>query len=120
IETLRLTGAKTGQEHLDLIRDGVAVVDDVAEIMAFLEALEDVLECPDEIENRDLREGRRFGIDFGFLRLEGEAAFLLDLADTEERGGVLEFLVLDQLADQVPARIVLLDVFLRRLFLTRQ
>ena len=111
-----LTGGKVAEKQLDLVRDGEAVVDDVAEIVGFLEAFQDVLEGPDEVENGDLRKcGGFLDREVGGVRLMGEATFLLELAEAEETGGVLEFFILDELADELPARIVFLGVLLRRL-----
>ena len=108
-------------EQLDLVGDGEPVVDDVAEIVGFLEAFEDVLEGADQVEDRDFREGGGFlGGDVRGVRLVGEAAFLFEFAQREEAGGVLEFLVFDELADEFPARIVLLGVFFRRLVDARE
>ncbi len=45
----------------------------------------------------------------------GEAALLLQLADGEEAGSILKFLVFDELADQLPARVIVLRVLFGRL-----
>ena len=43
-------------EQFDFVGNGEAVIDDVAEIMGFLEAFQDILEGADEIENGNLGE----------------------------------------------------------------
>ena len=109
-------GWKCCHEQLDFVGDGEAVVDDVAEIMGFLEAFQDVLERADQVENRDFGErGGFLGGQVRGVRLVGEAAFLFEFAQGEESGGVLEFLVFDELADEFPARIVLFGVLFGRL-----
>ena len=107
-------GRKWSEQELDLVGDGEAVVDDVAEVVGFLEAFQDVLKGADEIENGDLGESRRLGLGLvAGIGLVGEAPLLLQLADGEETGGVLEFLILDELADEFPARVIVLRVLLR-------
>ena len=54
------------------------------------------------------------------VRFANENAFLLQLAHLQLRRGFLEFFVFDQLPDQIPARIVFLRVFLRRLLIDGQ
>lgn len=84
--------------------------------MGFLEAFEDVLEGADEIEDGNFREGG--GFFYGFVAgvwLVGEAALLLKLAEGEESCGVFEFFVFDELADELPAWVIVLGIFFGRL-----
>lgn len=109
------------EQELDFVSDGEAVVDDVAEVVGFLEAFEDVLEGADEIEDGNFRKGGGFfGRFVTGIGLVGETTLLVELAEGEESGGVLEFFVFDELADEFPARIIVLDVFFRRLLGARQ
>lgn len=69
------------EKEFDFISNGKAVIDDVAEVMGFLEAFENVLEGADEIEDGNFREsGRFFGGFVAGIGLEGEAALLIELA----------------------------------------
>jgi len=117
VEAERLAGFEVVEEELDFIGDGEAVIDDVAEVMGFLEAFEDVLEGADEVEDGDFREGGRFFGGFvSGIGLEGEAALLVEFAEGEETGCVLEFFVFDELADEFPAWVIVFDVFFGGLF----
>lgn len=81
------------EQELDFVSDGEAVVDDVAEVVGFLEAFEDVLEGADEIEDGNFRKGGGFfGRFVTGIGLVGETTLLVELAEGEESGGVLEFL----------------------------
>lgn len=89
--------------------------------MGFLEAFEDVLEGADEIEDGNFREGGRFfGGFIAGIGLVGETALLIELAEGQETGGIFELFVFDELADEFPARIIVLDVFFGRLFVARE
>lgn len=117
IEGEGLSWEETGEEEFDFIGDGEAVVDDIAEVVRFFEAFKDVLEGTDEVEDGDFGEGGWcFGWASGGIGLVGEAAFLFEFADGEEAGGVFEFFVFDELADEFPAGIVFVGVFFGRLF----
>ena len=84
--------------------------------MGFLEAFENILERAYEVEDRDLGErGGFLGRLAPGIWLVGETSLLFQLPEREEACGVLEFLVLDELADQLPARIIILRIFLGRL-----
>ena len=50
----------------------------------------------------------------------GETSLLLLLSQSEKTGGILEFFILDELADQLPAGIVLFHIFFRWLVHTWQ
>ncbi len=109
------------EEELDFIGHGEAVIDDVAEVVGFLEAFENVLEGADEIEDGNFREGGGFFGGFvARIGLVGEATLLIELAEGEEARGVFELFVFDELADEFPARIIILDVLFRRLFVARE
>ncbi|MEY3395620.1 MAG: hypothetical protein RL346_1856 [Verrucomicrobiota bacterium] len=116
IERERLAGFEMIQKEFDLVRDGEAVIDDIPEVVRFLEALQNVLESADEIENRDFRQCRRFFRRFvAGIRLMGKPALLIDFPERQKASGILEFLVFDQLANQFPARIVVFHILLWRL-----
>ena len=53
-------------------------------------------------------------------RFAHEHPFLLELPHLQLRGGFLELLVFDQLPNQIPARIIFLRIFVRRLLIDRQ
>jgi len=121
LETPCFAGLKIPHEQFNLVRYRVTIIDDIAEIMGFLEALEDILESTDQVENRDFREcWRSFRWHFLGIRLVGEAALLLELPQRKEAGGVFEFFVFDELTDKFPTRIVVLRIFLGRLLHPRQ
>ena len=121
LEAPRFSSLKVLHEPLDFVRNGEAVVNDVTKIVGFLEAFEDILECADEVENGDLGEGWGFfSRKLRIFRLMGEAAFLLEFAQGEEPGRILEFFVFNKLADKLPARIVLLGILFGWLIHARQ
>ncbi len=118
LQSHSLARLETGQEEFDLVIDGVAVIDDVAKIPGLFESLQDILEGSDEVENGNFGQGSRFKI-LGFcvfLGSEGEDRFLLDLPAGEEAGGILEFFVFNELADQFPTRVVFVCLVVGRLF----
>ena len=89
--------------------------------MAFLKALENILECADQIEDGNFGERRGFvGGGRWSVGLMGKAAFLFDGTQAQKSRRILEFLVLDQLPDQVPSRVVFLGVGFRGLLGARQ
>lgn len=104
------------EEVIDLVAHGVLIIDDLTETFV-VEAVEDVLEGADEVEDaepvveRTLFVARRNDL-VGPVR---EMILLPGLPLAEFAGGFLEFLVLDELPDQVPARILLVGVLLGRL-----
>src|SRR5690606_37179272 len=96
-----------GEQRLDLFTDAPFVLEDLARIAgALLEALEHGVDRGEEIKDRGLRTPR-----FGFLGQfdapgdAREGVFGLDLELLKAHGGVLEFSVLDEAADEFPARV---------------
>lgn len=121
IETQRLAGFEMIQEKLDFIGDGVAIIDDITEIVGFLETFENILKCANQVKDGDFREGGwLLGWFVAGIGLVGESPLLIKFAKGEEAGGIFEFFVFDELADQFPAWIIILDVLLGRLFAARQ
>ncbi len=121
VEGERLAGFEVIEQEFDFVCDGETVINDIAEIVGFLEAFENVLEGADEIEDRDFRKSRRFFGGFvAWIGLMGETALLIDFAKGEETCCVLEFLVFDELANEFPARVVVFNIFLGRLFGARE
>ncbi len=121
IERKCFSGSKMIEEKLDFIGHGEAVVNDVAEVVGFLKAFENVLKGADEIEDGNLRKGCGFFGGFvAGIGLVGETALLIELAQGEETRGIFEFFVFDELADQFPAWIIVLDIFFGRLFVARK
>lgn len=120
IEAGGLAWGEACEEHFDFIGDGVAVVDDIAEVVGLLEAFEDILKSADQVEDGDFGEGGGFLRKFGAFGLEGEGIFLFGFAEGEEACGVLEFLVFDELANEFPARVVFLRFLIGRLFAARE
>ena len=60
----------------------------------------------EQIENRNVRPGRRCGaFKFEFAGQARKNVFLFGLEDLQAGGGVLEFFVFDELADEFPARV---------------
>lgn len=117
IKTQRLARFEMIQKKLDFIGHSEAVVDDIAEIVGFLEAFEHILKRTNEVEDGNFREGGRLlGRLVAGIGLVGETALLIELAKGEEAGGVFEFFVFDELADQFPTRIIILDIVFGRLF----
>jgi len=111
-ETPGFTGLEVLHEQFDFIGNIESIVDDIAEIMGFFEAFQDILEGADQIENRDLGQARWFFLrEVRSIRLMGEAAFLFEFPEGEESGGVFEFFVFDELTDEFPAWIVILGIF---------
>lgn len=116
IETERFAGFKMIEEKFDLIGDRKAIIHDVAEVMGFFKAFENVLKRSDEIEDGNFRESSRFFFRFVCgIGLEGETALLIELAEREEAGGVFEFFVFDELTDEFPAWIIFFNVLFRGL-----
>ena len=104
-----LAWLETDEEEFDLIIDGIAVIDDVAKVPGLLEPLQDILEGSDEVKNGNFGQGSRLKI-LGFCIFFGSESkdrFLLDLPAGQETGGILEFFVFNELADQFPTRVVL-------------
>ena len=78
IETERFAGFKMIEEKFDLIGDRKAIIHDVAEVMGFFKAFENVLKRSDEIEDGNFRESSRFFFRFVCgIGLEGETALLI-------------------------------------------
>ena len=90
----------------DFFADSPFVFKNVAEIFAFVEALQNGVDRVDEIENGDLgARSRGFGVEFELAGDAREDVFLPSFEILELGGGVLEFFVFDQLADEFPAGI---------------
>ena len=51
------------EKLLDLVRHGVAVIDDLAEVAGVFKALEDALEGADEVEDAHLADGLHRGVE---------------------------------------------------------
>ncbi len=109
------------QEKLDFIGNGVAIIDDITEIVGFLETFEHILKRANEVKDGDFREGGGLlGRLVAGIGLVGETPLLIELAKGEEARGIFEFFVFNELADQFPAWIIILDILLGRLFAARQ
>ncbi len=102
--------------------DGPFVLKNVAPVFAPGEPLQHAVDGVEQIENRNVRLGRRCGV-FKF-ELAGQARkniFLFGLEHLQACGGVLELFVFDKLADQFPARVcALLFAFHRHLLVHGQ
>ena len=74
-ERLKLHASAHGndfQQVVDLAADGVAVIDDLADVVGLLEALEHALEGTNEVEDTHLSDGSRQGIKVRHLGIGGE------------------------------------------------
>ena len=96
------------QDGIDLVRDREAVGDDLTHLLRLC-FLQRRVESRYQVEDADILQH-----DAGTVRLEhnpfrtkGEHVFLGQLPLLEMRGGILELLILHELADQVPARVLL-------------
>src|SRR5580698_7614841 len=93
---------KDFQDAFDLFADGPFVLEDVA----LFEALQHAVDGVKQVENGNVRFRRgRGGFKFQFSRQARKNIFLLGFTNLQLRGGVLEFFIFDELADQFPARV---------------
>ena len=101
--------------EIDLVRDGEVLLENLAQILLLalirLRILLKALIRSKTLTSPSGRSGRGSGCS-GSRR---EETLLRDFALPEVRRGVLEFLVLEELAHEFPARIFLLGLLLRRL-----
>ena len=51
VETFGFPRSELLQQEVDFVRDGETIVDDIAEVVAFLKALENILKGADEVED---------------------------------------------------------------------
>ena len=80
-----------------------------------------VLKRIDQLKNSDLSQAqRRCRVAESSVALRVKIAFLFQRPHLQLRGRFLEFLVFDQLPDQIPARIVFVGIFVRRLLIDRE
>ena len=95
------------QDELDFFADGPFVLENVARVaFALFEPLQHAVDGVEQIENGDVRlDGGRGGFKFQFARQAREDIFLARFERLQLRGGVLEFFVFDELADEFPARV---------------
>ena len=109
-----LTGFDRFEQVVDLVADGVGIVDNFTEALVILKAVDDVLKGANEIKDADVFRERTCFVLIGLnlVRLALEAVLLLGLAVAEKVGGFFELLVFDQLADQVPTWIFLIGILL--------
>ena len=103
--------AEGAEEQFDFFADGPFVLKNVARFLR-VETLEDRVDGVDQVEDRDDEFGRGGFDELRFAGLAGVGVFLKRLAFLEARGDVLEFLVLDEAADEFPARVLNVVFFL--------
>ena len=108
-------------QQLDFFADRPFVFKNVTRPFALLKAFENVADRVDEVEQRNFGARRRTGrLEFQDPRQARENFSLFGFALMQLSGGVLEFLVLDQLADQIPARVFFLLAFGQHLLVQRK
>ena len=108
--------AEPDPNELDFFANGPSVLVDLARVsIALVEALDDNIDGVDQVKDRDARirpERRLRSLKIGFRR-ETRIDLLLLLGAVQQSGGdILKFLVLNKLANQLPAGIALVLVFL--------
>src|SRR5215213_7759030 len=94
------------------------LAENFAQIFAGLHSFDHRLERINQLKDSDLAQAeRRRRIPVESARLTKENSFAINLPYLQLRGGFLEFLIFDQLPDQVPPGIILFRIFLRRLLI---
>ncbi len=94
------------EDEVDFLADRPFVLENVAQVFALVEALQHAADGVEQVKNGNIRLGRRGGVlKFQFARHAREDVFLFGLEHLQAGGGVLEFLVFHQLADEFPARV---------------
>src|SRR6266513_4635397 len=116
-KTDRRSVAHALEDLLNFIGHAKTLAENLLQILPRLHPLDHFLKRMDQLENPNFVQRQRRFRDGDTAAIAGENPFLIERAVVQLRGGFLEFFVFDQLADQVPARIVLLRVFLRRLLI---
>ena len=88
--------------------------------MSFLKPLEDALEGPNQVKNRNLCQGRRFLVGGrGFFGDVGKHVFLFACFLSQSPSSVFELLIFNQLPDELPPRVIFFTVLFWRLLTAR-
>src|SRR5205807_3753580 len=116
-KTHRRSVAHALQDILNFIGHTEPFAKDFLQVLSRLDPFDYFLKCMDQLENSNFvqRQWRVCNRD-----IAGEDSFLFERAIVQLRSGLFELLVFDQLANQIPARIVLFGIFLRRLLIERK
>src|SRR3984885_790632 len=118
----RSLSSHSAHDKLDFVRDGVAFLENLTKVFPLLfDLFEHFLEGINQIENPDFRFKQRARIfERRFFRYPDDQPFLQQLPVMKLECRVLELFILDQLPDQIPARIFFFGLFIRGLLVDRK
>src|ERR1043166_4349694 len=102
------------QDKLDLFRNAVALAENLLHTFARFDAFDHRLESVDQLENSNFAEPKRT-VQWRRRCFARKDSLLFQLTLMKFGGSVLELFVFDQLADQLPTRVVVVGIFFRRL-----
>ena len=109
----RSSGLDGCEKQINLVADGVVVIDNFAKSV-ILKFIKDVLERLDQVKNADVAGERPFLIfgRFNFVGLANKMILLPGFFLAEKMSGLFEFLVFNELSNEIPAGIIFLGLFL--------
>ena len=102
--------AESAHKLLDFFTNRPFIFENVSQVLAFGEPLEDRVHCIDQVKNRNLWTGRCCGLELQLARGARKNVVLARFHHRELGRGIFEFFVFDQLPDQFPTRIFALVV----------
>src|SRR5215475_5906005 len=108
------------EDFLDLFRNGESFAKDFSQILSGFDAFDHFLKSVDQLENSNLVQ-RQWRIESRrTAAIACKDSLLLERAIVQLHGRFLELFVFNQLTDQVPARIVFVDILFGRLLIERE
>src|SRR5438270_10529228 len=115
------TVAHPFKNHIDLVRHAETFGENLPEILASLDPFDDFLESVNELKNSNfVQRQRHVGDRTVAADFAGEDSFLFKCSCVQRRRRFLKFFILDQLANQIPARVVLFGIFFWWLLVERK